>query len=386
MPSPDVPHTPLPADSASNSPETSNRPLRPSEESRLSAIEGIRARAATWSTSRGGRPVSSPNLHSPLMRPVRLSRRRTSDAEKDAVSESFHEALRREARMQKQAAEDGGAAPPVPSKQGMADRSSAASEGGLGLVRSPSVTSHDTVRAPAKRDEPWMIDGHLFETSPGGGKEPVAARSMSQSRDKQRASDYAAEGPPPRSEEFHTPEGGSKRSSAGANGSVRSKLSKWSRNSKRAHSRNDSQASSAGAAIAPPSEGERRLSGEDAITLDEDGDETVEAPAGAYAIQPPSRASLAIAAELPVLNEAGEQVRFGDLFENRRTIFCFLRHWLCPFCQMFTESLQLLDPLPLERAELDLVVIGQGHWHVTRAYKEVMNVPAWIQMYADPTR
>ncbi|PWO00436.1 hypothetical protein FA09DRAFT_293951, partial [Tilletiopsis washingtonensis] len=209
---------------------------------------------------------------------------------------------------------------------------------------------------------------------------------MSQSRDKQRASDYAAEGPPPRSEEFHTPEGGSKRSSAGANGSVRSKLSKWSRNSKRAHSRNDSQASSAGAAIAPPSEGERRLSGEDAITLDEDGDETVEAPAGAYAIQPPSRASLAIAAELPVLNEAGEQVRFGDLFENRRTIFCFLRHWLCPFCQMFTESLQLLDPLPLERAELDLVVIGQGHWHVTRAYKEVMNVPAWIQMYADPTR
>ncbi|CEH18239.1 Uncharacterized conserved protein [Ceraceosorus bombacis] len=53
---------------------------------------------------------------------------------------------------------------------------------------------------------------------------------------------------------------------------------------------------------------------------------------------------------------------------------------------MFAESLGKLDPLPLKQAQLGLVVIGQGHWHVTKSYKEVMGVPRWIPMYSDPTR
>ncbi|PWN41349.1 hypothetical protein IE81DRAFT_291899, partial [Ceraceosorus guamensis] len=120
--------------------------------------------------------------------------------------------------------------------------------------------------------------------------------------------------------------------------------------------------------------------------VDEQGDARKEPPAGSYAIHPPSRFQLEEAAALNVLDENGNAVRFGGLFEEKRTIFCFLRHWLCPFCQMFAESLGKLDPLPLKQAQLGLVVIGQGHWHVTKSYKEVMGVPRWIPMYSDPTR
>lgn len=47
-------------------------------------------------------------------------------------------------------------------------------------------------------------------------------------------------------------------------------------------------------------------------------------------------------------------------------------------------SLASIDMLPLKRAGLGLVVIGQGSAHVTAAYKQVMNVP--FPMYADPDR
>lgn len=109
-------------------------------------------------------------------------------------------------------------------------------------------------------------------------------------------------------------------------------------------------------------------------------------PPGAYAIHPPSKFRLAKAAELPIYDEDGKIVEFGTIFSERRTLICFLRHWLCPFCQMFSQSLQSIDPLPLEKANLGLVVIGQGHWHVTKSYKEVMKIPNFVQMYSDPSR
>lgn len=109
-------------------------------------------------------------------------------------------------------------------------------------------------------------------------------------------------------------------------------------------------------------------------------------PPGAYAIHPPSKTRLARAADLPLYDEDGNIVEFGSIFETRRTLICFLRHWLCPFCQMFSQSLRHIDPLPLEKAELDLVVVGQGHWHVTKSYKEVMKIPKFVKMYSDPSR
>lgn len=109
-------------------------------------------------------------------------------------------------------------------------------------------------------------------------------------------------------------------------------------------------------------------------------------PPGSYAIHPPSQRRLAEAAELSLYSENGELVRFGRLFEKQRTLVIFLRHWFCPFCQMFAQSIQKVDPLPLQRANLGMIVVGQGHWHVTKSYKEVMKIPQFVQVFSDPTR
>ncbi|MCO5589802.1 hypothetical protein L7F22_043771 [Adiantum nelumboides] len=109
-------------------------------------------------------------------------------------------------------------------------------------------------------------------------------------------------------------------------------------------------------------------------------------PPGSYAIHPPSQRRLAEAADLNVYNEDGDLIRFGRLFEKQRTLVIFLRHWFCPFCQMFAQSIQKVDPLPLQRANLGMIVIGQGHWHVTKSYKEVMKIPQFVQIFSDPTR
>lgn len=107
---------------------------------------------------------------------------------------------------------------------------------------------------------------------------------------------------------------------------------------------------------------------------------------GAYAIQPPSVAALREAADLMLFTEDGDLARFGELFSPQRTLVCFLRHWFCPMCQEFAMSMKHIDPFPLRQANIGLIVIGQGDPHVISAYKRVMEVPSWIQMYADPSR
>lgn len=107
-------------------------------------------------------------------------------------------------------------------------------------------------------------------------------------------------------------------------------------------------------------------------------------PEGSYAIHPPSMLQLFEASQCLVYNQKGEEVIFGDLFKKRRTLVCFLRHWWCGFCQQFAMSIRNIDPLPLKKANLDFIIVGQGDWHVIKAYREVMQVP--YPIFADPKR
>ncbi|SPO28446.1 uncharacterized protein UTRI_04843 [Ustilago trichophora] len=125
--------------------------------------------------------------------------------------------------------------------------------------------------------------------------------------------------------------------------------------------------------------------------INEDESEEVKAaareagiPEGSYAIHPPSMLQLFEASQCLVYDQQGQEVIFGDLFKKRRTLVCFLRHWWCGFCQQFAMSIRKIDPLPLKKANLDFVIVGQGDWHVIKAYREVMQVP--YPMYADPKR
>ncbi|KAJ9474203.1 hypothetical protein PHBOTO_004272 [Pseudozyma hubeiensis] len=125
--------------------------------------------------------------------------------------------------------------------------------------------------------------------------------------------------------------------------------------------------------------------------IDEDESDEVKAaareagiPEGSYAIHPPSMLQLFESSQCLVYNQEGEEVLFGDLFKKRRTLVCFLRHWWCGFCQQFAMSVRNIDPLPLKRAGLDFIIVGQGDWHVIKAYREVMQVQ--YPMFADPKR
>ena len=107
-------------------------------------------------------------------------------------------------------------------------------------------------------------------------------------------------------------------------------------------------------------------------------------PEGSYAIHPPSMLQLFEASQCLVYNQNGEEVLFGDLFKKRRTLVCFLRHWWCGFCQQFAMSVRHIDPLPLKKANLDFIIVGQGDWQVIKSYREVMQVQ--YPMFADPKR
>ena len=107
-------------------------------------------------------------------------------------------------------------------------------------------------------------------------------------------------------------------------------------------------------------------------------------PTGSYSIHPPSMLQLFEASQCVVYDEDGREVVFGDLFKERRTLVCFLRHWWCGFCQQFSMSVKHIDPLPLKKANMDLVLIGQGDWQIIKAYRQVMGVP--YPIYADPNR
>lgn len=125
--------------------------------------------------------------------------------------------------------------------------------------------------------------------------------------------------------------------------------------------------------------------------IDEEETEDVKAaareaniPEGSYAIHPPSMLQLFEASQCIVYDEDGGEVMLGDLFKKKRTLVCFLRHWWCGFCQQFAMSVRHIDPLPLKRANMDFIIIGQGDYSVIKAYREVMQVQ--YPMYADPKR
>ncbi|GJE96261.1 AhpC/TSA antioxidant enzyme-domain-containing protein [Phanerochaete sordida] len=98
----------------------------------------------------------------------------------------------------------------------------------------------------------------------------------------------------------------------------------------------------------------------------------------------PSREQLARAAELVVVAQTGVRVPFGGLFAERKTVVVFIRHFWCPLCQDYMYSISRnIDPDALRRANLDLVVIGNGSPAMIRAYKQIFRMP--FQLFTDPS-
>jgi len=98
----------------------------------------------------------------------------------------------------------------------------------------------------------------------------------------------------------------------------------------------------------------------------------------------PDAASLENAINLEIHDEAGNSLKFGSLFEDRRTIIVFIRHFFCGTCQAYVTQLASVPKEALVAANTHLVIIGCGEWKAIRGYKETTGFVGDI--YADSSR
>ncbi|BEJ14889.1 hypothetical protein CspHIS471_0406560 [Cutaneotrichosporon sp. HIS471] len=100
---------------------------------------------------------------------------------------------------------------------------------------------------------------------------------------------------------------------------------------------------------------------------------------------PLSSATLAYAAELELLDEAGRPLRFGDVLSSKRTLVVFVRHWLSPSCAAYLrELIAALSPAVLARAHARVVFVGHGAANLISGYRQHLQCP--FTVYTDPTR
>jgi hypothetical protein len=85
---------------------------------------------------------------------------------------------------------------------------------------------------------------------------------------------------------------------------------------------------------------------------------------------PPNLKALFDASLLEVIDEKGRKHRFGDLVRRRKTIVVFIRHWHCPMCAQYVDSiLANVTEEALELAEVDLIIIGNGSDKMINGYR-----------------
>ncbi|XP_064346170.1 peroxiredoxin-like 2C isoform X2 [Camelus dromedarius] len=103
-------------------------------------------------------------------------------------------------------------------------------------------------------------------------------------------------------------------------------------------------------------------------------------PSGAESGQPLAAA----VAELPVLDAAGRRVPFGALFQERRAVVVFVRHFLCYICKEYVEDLAKIPKSFLQEANVTLIVIGQSSYHHIEPFCKLTGYSH--EIYVDPER
>ncbi|OCH86609.1 hypothetical protein OBBRIDRAFT_737671, partial [Obba rivulosa] len=100
----------------------------------------------------------------------------------------------------------------------------------------------------------------------------------------------------------------------------------------------------------------------------------------------PTGDQLVRAAGAVVVAQNGIRRQFGELFRERKTIVIFIRHFwcVCPLCQDYMSALsRTVDPEALRRADVDLVIIGNGSPAMIKSYRQIFRTP--FALYTDPT-
>ncbi|KAJ7217785.1 AhpC/TSA antioxidant enzyme-domain-containing protein, partial [Mycena pura] len=98
----------------------------------------------------------------------------------------------------------------------------------------------------------------------------------------------------------------------------------------------------------------------------------------------PTLTELEEAAKLPVISESGVRVPFGNLWQDKKTIVCFIRHFWCPLCQDYMFSIsQNVSAQVLDSAGVQLVIVSNGSYEMIKAYRRIFRSP--FALYTDPT-
>lgn len=97
----------------------------------------------------------------------------------------------------------------------------------------------------------------------------------------------------------------------------------------------------------------------------------------------PKKVELYEASLLSVRDENGHKVRFGHLFEEKRTIVCFIRHFWCGQCQNYVEAVTKVKPEVLAKFNMNLVIISNGSWKMIKSYRKLLGNACPYPIYTD---
>jgi len=94
--------------------------------------------------------------------------------------------------------------------------------------------------------------------------------------------------------------------------------------------------------------------------------------------------TLGTIADYSVWSEKGEEIKFGSLYAERKTVVVFIRHFFCGMCQNYLIELAKVPKESFEAANTDIIVVGCGEWALIKQYKE--DTGYYYPIYADPSR
>ncbi|KAF9055628.1 hypothetical protein BJ165DRAFT_432391 [Panaeolus papilionaceus] len=99
----------------------------------------------------------------------------------------------------------------------------------------------------------------------------------------------------------------------------------------------------------------------------------------------PDADTIAQAASIELFNVSGEKVTFGSLFEGKKVVVVFIRHFFCCNCQDYASQLSRVPKSALDNAGVEIVLVGCGDYQPIKFYSETTSIPP-TAIYANPTR
>ncbi|XP_064626766.1 peroxiredoxin-like 2C [Lineus longissimus] len=83
-------------------------------------------------------------------------------------------------------------------------------------------------------------------------------------------------------------------------------------------------------------------------------------------------------------DELGNKIRFGDIYKRKKSIIIFVRHFLCFCAKDYVEDLRLVSEESLQKADVQLVVIGCAPWESIKRFR--YDTGYKYELYCDPER